>query len=410
MHKEWQCSLFKKVIVLFWGNIMKLIFCYWGNLMENKFTDAFKRLGHEVITFEQEFVEKDYDTDYLKNLVSSVKSNENIDFVLSINFIPIISRACKFLNIPYLSWLCDCPCYSLYSNTFGDPNNHTFFFDKLHADKFKSIYPNTNIYYLPGACDGVRFANVNVSDEDYEKYSCNVSFAGSLYSEKGTHQRISETLSPYLMGYVDGIINAQLNVYGYNFIEDSLDETFIEEFKKHMQWQVPPDYLDDARSVIADYYFGYRCTMLDRIATLDAVSRNFNTDLYTTSDTSMLPYINNRGIADSNIMLPKIYKCSKVNLEIAGKTFKSGMTLRLFEIMGAGGFVIANYQSEIPEYFTPDKDVAIYESIPDLLNKIDYYLTHEDERMEIAANGQKKVLDYHTYDIRVKQMLDMAGL
>ncbi|MDE5873876.1 MAG: glycosyltransferase, partial [Lachnospiraceae bacterium] len=266
-----------------------------------------------------------------------------------------------------------------------------------------------NIYYLPGACDPVRFANNIISDGDYETYGCDVSFVGSLYSEKGTHQRISETLPPYLMGYVDGIINAQLNVYGYNFMEESLDEQFIEQFKKHMEWQLPPDYMDDARSVIADYYFGYRCTMLDRIATLDAVSRRFNTDLYTTSDTSMLSHINNRGIADSNTMLPKIYKCSKINLEIASKTFKSGMTLRLFEIMCAGGFVIANYQTEIPEYFTLGKDVVVYESISDLLEKIDYYLAHDDERMEIAANGHKKVLEHHTYDIRVKQMLDMAG-
>lgn len=389
---------------------MKLIFCYWENIMENKFTEAFKRLGHEIIPFWQEFIEKDYDKEYLKNLVSFVKANENAAFVLSINFIPIISRACKFLNVPYLSWLCDCPCYSLYSDTFGDSINHTFFFDKMHAERFKNIYPDTNIYYLPGACDAVRFANNTISEEDYGRYSCDVSFVGSLYSEKGTHQRISETLPPYLMGYADGIINAQLNVYGYNFMEDSLDEAFIEEFKKHMQWQLPPDYMDDARSIIADYYFGYRCTMLDRIRTLDAVSRHFNTDLYTTSDTSMLSYINNRGIADSNTMLPKIYKCSKINLEIASKTFKSGMTLRLFEIMCAGGFVIANYQTEIPDYFTLDKDIVVYESIPDLLNKIDYYLAHDDERMEIAANGHKKVLEQHTYDICVQQMLNMVGV
>ncbi|MCM1295544.1 MAG: hypothetical protein NC311_08365, partial [Muribaculaceae bacterium] len=82
---------------------MKLIFCYWGNMMEDKFTEAFRRLGHEVIPFEREFVEKDYDTDYLKNLVSFVKSHEHVDFVLTINFIPIISRACKLLDIPYLS-------------------------------------------------------------------------------------------------------------------------------------------------------------------------------------------------------------------------------------------------------------------------------------------------------------------
>ncbi|MCM1171699.1 MAG: glycosyltransferase [Clostridium sp.] len=70
--------------------------------------------------------------------------------------------------------------------------------------------------------------------------------------------------------------------------------------------------------------------------------------------------------------------------------------------------MIANYQTEIPDYFTIDKDIVVYESIPDLKSKIDYYLTYDDERMEIAANGQKKVLEQHTYDVRVRQMLDMV--
>lgn len=52
-----------------------------GKYNGKKLTEAFRRLGHEVIPFEQEFVEKDYDTNYLKNLVDFVKVNENVSFV-----------------------------------------------------------------------------------------------------------------------------------------------------------------------------------------------------------------------------------------------------------------------------------------------------------------------------------------
>lgn len=389
---------------------MKLIFCYWDNLIEPKLTHTFEAMGHEVIPFRQEFKEKDYDTDYLTNLITFAKQQTGVSFVISINFIPIISRACKFLDIPYLSWLCDCPCYSLYSNTFPEPHNYTFFFDRMHADRFKHLYPDANIYYLPAACDATQYDDLFITEEEYNCYHSDVSFVGSLYAEKGTHERISRSLPPYLMGYVDGIINAQLNVYGYNFMEDSLSEEFIEEFKKHMDWQLPPDYMDDARSIIADYYFGYRSTMLDRINTLRAVSEHFNTDLYTTSDTSMLPAIHNKGIADTQTMLPKIYHCSKINLEITSKTFKSGMTQRLFDIMAVGGFVISNYQAEIPEYFTPGEDLILYESIPDLLDKIGYYLAHEDERCHIAESGMEKVRKYHNYEVRSNEMLHLSFL
>lgn len=73
--------------------------------------------------------------------------------------------------------------------------------------------------------------------------------------------------------------------------------------------------------------------------------------------------------------------------------------------MAVGGFVISNYQSEIPEYFTPGEDVVLYESIPDLLDKISYYLAHEDERNRIAENGMAKARKYHSYELRIAEML-----
>ena len=84
--------------------------------------------------------------------------------------------------------------------------------------------------------------------------------------------------------------------------------------------------------------------------------------------------------------------------------------MRIFDLMGAGGFVISNYQAEIPEYFEIDKEIVLYESIPDLINKIDYYLTHDDERKQIAKNGHDRIKKEHTYDIRIPAMLKIAGV
>ena len=39
--------------------------------------------------------------------------------------------------------------------------------------------------------------------------------------------------------------------------------------------------------------------------------------------------------------------------------------------------------------------------------KIDYLLSHEDERKEIAENGYKRILKDHTYDARVNEMLSL---
>ncbi len=44
------------------------------------------------------------------------------------------------------------------------------------------------------------------------------------------------------------------------------------------------------------------------------------------------------------------------------------------------------------------EDFVFFESKNDLLQKIHYYLVHEDERIAIAESGYQKVLKNHSFD------------
>ena len=389
---------------------MKIIFCRWKSICEDGITNAIKRLGHTLVALDRKFNSVDYDKEYLQVLVNLVQANPDATCVLSVNFQPIIARACKVLKIPYLSWTVDCPSFQLYSQTVAYPTNRIFLLDRMQTAKFSPLNPD-NIFHLPLGCDLDTWDSVKLTEEDHKMYDCDISFVGSLYSEKCKYNGIVDNLSDYTKGYVDGLINAQLNVYGYNFLEDSISDEWAEDFKKQANWiPLAEDYIEDVRGIVADTYIGYKCTEQERIKTLNAISEHFNMDLWTLSDTSMIPKINNRGGADSEHMMPKIIKCSKINLNMTNRPIKTGLPLRIFDLMGAGGFVISNYQAEIPEHFIPGEDIVLYESIPDLLNKIDYYLAHDDERIQIAKNGYEKVKQAHTYDIRLQQMFELAGL
>ena len=46
-----------------------------------------------------------------------------------------------------------------------------------------------------------------------------------------------------------------------------------------------------------------------------------------------------------------------------------------------------------------------YESMEELEQKVQYYLNHEEERIEIAINGYEKVAKYHTYEQRLAEMI-----
>ena len=83
----------------------------------------------------------------------------------------------------------------------------------------------------------------------------------------------------------------------------------------------------------------------------------------------------------------------------------SDFSLRIWDVLGCAGFLITNYQAELPEYFEIGKELETYETPEELEEKIRYYLSHEEERIEIAINGYEKVKKYHTYEIRLTQMM-----
>ena len=78
--------------------------------------------------------------------------------------------------------------------------------------------------------------------------------------------------------------------------------------------------------------------------------------------------------------------------------------------MGSGGFLLTNYQTDFLEHFEPGVDFVYYDSYDDLLQKTEYYLTHEEERKAVARNGYEKVKKYHTYKNRFDTMLKIMKI
>lgn len=388
---------------------MKILLCCWDSLCERGIKSAINNLGYELITFSQPYANVDYDTSYIKELANLIQNTPGINCVLTVNFLPIVARTCKVFKIPYLSWTADCPSLPLCSEALSYPTNHIFLFDRLQTEKFYEQNPG-HVYYLPLGCDIEAMDSINVVPKDHETYDCDVSFIGTLYTEKCDYDLIKDKLPDYMKGYAEALIAAQQNVFGYNFIEDSISEEWAKDFQKYADYTIPPDYVEDIKGIVADHYLNYKCTAEERTHTIRTISEYFNMDLYTLSNTSSIPLVRNRGGADSGTMMPKIFKCSKINLNITLRSIKSGIPLRVFDILSAGGFLLSNYQPEIPEYFVPGEDLVLYDSIPDLLNKIDYYLTHEEERLQIAKSGYEKVKQHHTYAMKIQTMLKMSGL
>jgi hypothetical protein len=81
--------------------------------------------------------------------------------------------------------------------------------------------------------------------------------------------------------------------------------------------------------------------------------------------------------------------------------------MSLFETTGVGSLLLTDHKKNLGDLFEVGKEVIAYENANDCIEKIRYYLDHEDERAAIAANGQKRTLKEHTYFHRMQQLLDI---
>ena len=132
--------------------------------------------------------------------------------------------------------------------------------------------------------------------------------------------------------------------------------------------------------------------------------------LFTLNDKFHIPNVKNMGATDYYEEMPYIFANSKINLNITLKSIQSGIPLRAMDIMGAGGFLLTNYQADFLNYFVPDEDFVYYNDSDDLLNKIEYYLSHEKERKEIAANGHEKTKENHSFEKCFRDILKTAQI
>ena len=391
---------------------MEILFYRYNSICEPDIIQVFEGFGITVHREEMEMHDKNITPQLCSARVAEWILSHPLSFVFTVNFFPAISYTCNHFKVPYVCWSVDSPVPELFSNALKNEYNRIFLFDKAQYDFFAPVNPSC-IHYLPLATNVKRWEQVilSMTEEDYRQYGSDVSFVGSLYTEKCKYDTLvnSGKLSDYTRGFVDGLIESQLHVYGYNFIMDNLTDRVVSEIASaDPQFYHGTDtFMDTDRYLVAHQYIGMKLAAVERQRTLAALSEHFSVNLYTRSDASTLPKVHNRGGVNTLTEMPKVFQASKINLNMTMRPIETGLSLRVWDVLGCGGFLLTNYQAELPSYFEIGKDLDAYESLPELLEKVQYYLTHEEERIEIAIHGYEKTARLHSYENRLAEMIQM---
>jgi len=386
---------------------MKVLFLEWNGYGNKDILDAYKQIGHQITTFP--FSTKFYrqDPDYECSLTEEIH-RQSPDYIFTFNHYPVVAKVCNQEDIPYVSWVYDSPYVPLYSYTTIFPCNYIFIFDKEFCYEFQKNGINT-VHYLPMAANTSRLDTMtNFSGFAHSPYvnKTDISFVGSLYTEEIRHNFFDrfKFISSYTKGYLDGIMASQKNVFGYNFIQELLTPDIMKDLQHSCPVETNYDGVESEEYIYAQYFINRQITALERTEIIQNISKHFPMDLYTSAQDFECPNVVCHEPVDYYNIAPYVYKNSKINLNMSLRSIKSGMPLRVFDIMGAGGFLLSNFQSDFLDCFIPGDDFAFYDSQKDLIDKIDYYLKNEKERKQMAASAHKKIQKAHTFVHRIQEI------
>lgn len=380
---------------------MKILFFQWHSFLNKGMERALKKLDIGYDTFFYQFTDWEKDDVFLERLKKKIKGTD-YRLVLSVNFSPLISEVCEEFGLPYISWVYDSPVHIKDLESMKRSCNYIYFFDRGQAEEYRRA--GIPAKHLPLAVDVEVFGKA-IAGAGTRKYGSEISLVGKLYQTDYSY--FTAPLSEYLRGYLEGIVNSQMKVYGGYLIPELITQELLNKMNENYKKAAKDGFVMGRREL--EFMLACETTGRERYLALSLLSRHYPVDLYSTDEDKRLNHVNYRGYADYYKEMPAVFAGSRVNLNISLKTVRTGIPLRVLDIMGCQGFVLSNYQEEIAEHFVPGEECVLYESLEDMYIKADYYLKHEAERERIAAAGYEKVKRDFAFEQRLRDMMRMMG-
>jgi spore maturation protein CgeB len=394
---------------------MKLLVYNWVFVTKYDMYQAFDKQGIEYDLFTPKALPRiKSQAEQFKEELDKFLERKGYDAFFSVNFFPELAEAAHDRDTPYVSWAYDSPSLGGVMPCLFYDTNHIFLFDSWEYEEYKG-HGVPHLYYMPLATNASRTIRMRPTPMEQMKYHADVSFVGRLY--QADMDKTYPLFDEYGAGYIAAVINTQLRIYGTNIIKDMINENVVKricnkDVSDALVENMNKEYLADVSELDEVRLIGFllrAVTNKERVMLISLLAKYFNVKLFT-SEPNKLPNVTVHGSVDYVNEMPKVFKCSKINLNITVRSIRNAIPQRVFDIMGCGGLVLTNYQEDLQRYFEDGCNILVYSSIDEALDKCRYYLSHEKEADQIRQNGYKLVRDQFSYEHQLNQIWEISDL
>lgn len=397
----------RKPRILFWTcRFTTVIQYHTGNMM-----DVMARLGCECFFL----IEPDDLRRITPSREAEVFEEFRPDVILCIDHFRFENSICDQPGLMYVTWIQDPSDHimdPMVKDRLGKRDvllNHI-----IGSRELQELYPNM-LVDAPVPGNQYVYKPYELTDEEKRKYEADICF---VCHASDVDDWISGRVKHYKeLGISDGLISAIENIY-QDYCKDAKDGYFLydrSDFSKYLIKDLESHgFAFDAPQVSywADEMYTWLNQRVFRQVLVDwIIEAGFTNIKLWGNGWSTSPKYSGyaMGVAKNGDVLSKILQASKI---VIGNNIMTTGAARAWESMLSGAFYLSNYIPPENDWvdirkLVPHDAIVMFTDRTDLIEKIRYYLEHEEERRAMALKGRKAALEYMTFDALAQKILNM---
>lgn len=299
-------------------------------------------------------------------------------------------------EIPYGDWLLDDPLFwdlrgfcSLYGYLFA--------IDRAWISRIKKESLN-NVFYLPLGVNPKVYREVELTEEEIRRYSCDVSFVGNAYRCFYERYYLDEIKKESSLEF-KGVLDEALRVQKENPLLEMSDILEVVQEKYHY----PFVFKSDIERESFELGLGFAASSLCRKEIVEELAVGIR--VYGDEDWCRWPpgKFEYRGRIVYRKEKVKLYNACKVVIGATLFHLRTALTVRPFQVPACGGFIIDDYRDDLGRHFELGKEMICYRNKKELRELVEYFLKHPKEREEITQRAKAKILKEHTFKQRMEE-------
>ena len=258
---------------------------------------------------------------------------------------------------------------------------------------------------MPLGINRTRMKKLKATEDEHKKYDTEVSLVGKLYDSD--YYNFLSIMTDQYKAFMNTLVETQGKLYTKYIIDEMITPMMVKDINNYIQEIQPQTSFYLPKEAIT-YAIASEVTKRERIILLSLCGTRFSTRLYSYQNNQIIKNVKCFPAVNYVTEMPLVFQCSKVNLNPAFCMIQSGISLRAFDIMGAGGFLLTRHQQELVEMYKDGEECAVYQDYIDAIDKCEFYLKHEDLRQKIALAGQIKTLESNSMQDRLARIFKIA--